>query len=65
MAQFMPGDALTGLNRPECGPSPYAKLREKLGINNPWHIQYDRLGKRIVPGRFRYSLSTLKWMLLN
>ena len=40
MAQLMPGDALTGLVDPNLDPVTIAEQRERLGLNDPWHIQY-------------------------
>ena len=50
MAQFMPGDALTGLIDPNVDPAHIAELREKLGINNPWHVQYVDWVKGLFQG---------------
>lgn len=45
MAQFMPGDALTGLIDPNVSPEALEIQRERLGLNNPWYVQYvDWLG---------------------
>lgn len=45
MAQMMPGDALTGIIDPNVDPSTIEALREKLGLNDPWYVQYtDWLG---------------------
>ncbi|MFD1065905.1 oligopeptide ABC transporter permease [Oceanobacillus locisalsi] len=40
MAQFMPGDALTGLIDPNISPEALEIQRERLGLNNPWYVQY-------------------------
>ncbi|WP_212942295.1 oligopeptide ABC transporter permease [Paenibacillus antibioticophila] len=40
MAKAMPGDALTGLIDPSLDPDALAAMREKLGLNNPWYVQY-------------------------
>ncbi|APC49231.1 oligopeptide ABC transporter permease [Virgibacillus halodenitrificans] len=40
MAQMMPGDALSGLIDPNIDPQAIEQQREKLGLNNPWYIQY-------------------------
>ena len=50
MAQFMPGDALTGLIDPNVDPAHIEALREKLGINNPWHVQYGDWVKGLLQG---------------
>lgn len=40
LAKQMPGDALTGMLDPSVDPAAIEAQREKLGLNNPWHIQY-------------------------
>lgn len=40
MAQFMPGDALTGQVDPNVSPEIKAEIRERLGLNKPWYEQY-------------------------
>lgn len=40
MAQFMPGDALTGLLDPNVDAETLEEQREKMGLNDSWHIQY-------------------------
>ncbi|KAB8138136.1 ABC transporter permease [Gracilibacillus oryzae] len=40
LAKMMPGDALTGLIDPNIGPEAIEAQREKLGLNNPWYVQY-------------------------
>ncbi|WP_373893487.1 oligopeptide ABC transporter permease [Virgibacillus sp. CBA3643] len=40
MAQFMPGDALTGLLDPNVDAETLEEQREKMGMNDPWHIKY-------------------------
>lgn len=40
LAQAMPGDALTGLIDPNIDPIAIENLREQMGLNNPWYIQY-------------------------
>lgn len=40
MAQMMPGDALSGLIDPNIDPAAIEQQREKLGLNNPWYVQY-------------------------
>lgn len=40
IAQMMPGDALTGLIDPNVDPASLEIQREKLGLNNPWYVQY-------------------------
>lgn len=36
----MPGDALSGLVDPDVDPETIEAQREKLGLNNPWYVQY-------------------------
>ncbi|WP_153462160.1 oligopeptide ABC transporter permease [Sediminibacillus terrae] len=40
MAQMMPGDALSGQIDPNIDPAAIEAQREKLGLNNPWYVQY-------------------------
>ncbi|MNJ34134.1 oligopeptide ABC transporter permease [Paenibacillus bouchesdurhonensis] len=40
MAKALPGDALTGMLDPSVDPSMLEEQREKLGLNNPWYVQY-------------------------
>lgn len=40
LAQLMPGDALSGLIDPTLDPAAIEAQRERLGLNNPWYIQY-------------------------
>jgi len=40
IAQLMPGDALTGLIDPDISYEQVQMMREELGLNNPWHLQY-------------------------
>ncbi|MEY8752173.1 oligopeptide ABC transporter permease [Alkalicoccobacillus gibsonii] len=41
MAKSMPGDALTGLiNNPDLPAEAVQELRVKLGLDNPWYVQY-------------------------
>lgn len=40
LAKQMPGDALTGLIDPNIDQAAVEAQREKLGLNDPWHIQY-------------------------
>ncbi|WHX49103.1 ABC transporter permease [Paenibacillus woosongensis] len=55
LAKSLPGDALTGMLDPSVDPSMLAEQREKLGLNNPWHIQYWDWVKRAVQGDFGQS----------
>ncbi|MCT1902221.1 oligopeptide ABC transporter permease [Oceanobacillus sojae] len=40
LAQMMPGDALSGLIDPSIDPAAIEQQRERLGLNNPWYVQY-------------------------
>src|SRR5690554_362569 len=40
LAKAMPGDALTGMIDPNIDPAAIEQQRERLGLNDPWHIQY-------------------------
>jgi peptide/nickel transport system permease protein len=52
MAQAMPGDALTGQLDPNVSPEIKEQLREKLGLNDPWHIKYTDWVGGVVQGDF-------------
>lgn len=57
LAQFMPGDAFTGLIDPNISPEQIAILREQLGYNDPWYIQYARWITGIFQGDFGQSIN--------
>ncbi|MFD2045331.1 oligopeptide ABC transporter permease [Ornithinibacillus salinisoli] len=40
LAKMMPGDALSGMVDPNVNPERLDEIRENLGWNNPWHVQY-------------------------
>ncbi|WP_062109334.1 oligopeptide ABC transporter permease [Bacillus niameyensis] len=40
LAKLMPGDALSGLVDPNIDPKTIEELADKLGLNNPWYVQY-------------------------
>ena len=42
LAQFMPGDPLTGKITPETDPRRLDELRDMYGLNDPWYEQYTR-----------------------
>ncbi|CEI81111.1 peptide ABC transporter permease [Oceanobacillus oncorhynchi subsp. incaldanensis] len=50
MAQLMPGDALTGLIDPTITQEALEIQRERLGLNNPWYIQYADWVTGLVQG---------------
>jgi len=55
MAQFMPGDALTGQVDPNVSPEIKEQIRERLGLNNPWYVQYGEWIGGAVQGDFGQS----------
>lgn len=65
MAQAMPGDALTGVLDPNVTAETKEKLREQLGLNDPWHIKYGEWVSGVVKGdlgqsfRFKMPVSEL------
>ena len=54
LAKAMPGDAVTGAfqGNPDATPEQIEKIREKLGLNDPWYEQYGRWIGKAVQGRF-------------
>ncbi|MDN7241485.1 ABC transporter permease [Planococcus sp. N028] len=55
LAQAMPGDALTGLIDPSIDPATIEAMRERLGLNNPWYVQYVDWVKGVLQGDFGQS----------
>lgn len=55
MAQFMPGDALTGMLDPNVDQAAVQEQRERLGLDAPWHIQYGKWISGAVQGDFGQS----------
>ncbi|ANU13760.1 oligopeptide ABC transporter permease [Planococcus halocryophilus] len=55
LAQAMPGDALTGLIDPSIDPATIEAMRERLGLNNPWYVQYTDWIKGVMQGDFGQS----------
>ncbi|TWT07289.1 ABC transporter permease [Planococcus sp. CPCC 101016] len=55
LAQAMPGDALTGLIDPNIDPATIEAMRERLGLNNPWYVQYFDWIKGVIQGDFGQS----------
>lgn len=55
LAKQMPGDALTGLLDPSVDPAAIEAQREKLGLNNAWHIQYWDWITKALQGDFGQS----------
>ncbi|WP_067841336.1 oligopeptide ABC transporter permease [Amphibacillus sediminis] len=60
IALMMPGDALTGLVDPTLDPAAIAAQRERLGLNNPWYVQYGDWISGVIRGdlgqSFRYKM---------
>lgn len=50
LAKMMPGDALTGLMDPNMDPSTIEEMRENMGLNDAWHVQYVEWVKGIFTG---------------
>lgn len=71
MAQMMPGDALTGLIDPNLDPAVIERLRETMGLNNPWYEQYGEWIFNAVQGdlgrsfRFKMNVTDLIGQRLN
>lgn len=65
MAKAMPGDALSGMLDPNIDPAAIEAMREKLGLNDPWYIQYWDWITKAVQGdlgqsfRFKMPVSEL------
>jgi peptide/nickel transport system permease protein len=55
MAKAMPGDALTGLLDPSIDPAALDAQRERLGLNNPWYVQYWDWITKAIQGDFGQS----------
>lgn len=55
LASFMPGDALSGLIDPNLTMAEIERMREELGLNNPWYVQYWDWITSFVRGDFGQS----------
>ncbi|WP_075617304.1 oligopeptide ABC transporter permease [Paenisporosarcina indica] len=55
LAKSMPGDALTGQIGPQIDAERLIELREKAGLNDPWHEQYARWIGNVIQGDFGKS----------
>ncbi|WP_339319297.1 oligopeptide ABC transporter permease [Paenibacillus sp. FSL R10-2734] len=55
MAKAMPGDALSGMLDPNVDPAAIEAMREKLGLNDPWYIQYWDWITKAIQGDFGQS----------
>lgn len=64
LAKQMPGDALSGLIDPNVDARTLEDLREKLGLNNPWYVQYVDWVKGLLQGdlgqSFRFKMDVTK-----
>ncbi|GAA0462632.1 oligopeptide ABC transporter permease [Alkalibacillus silvisoli] len=67
LASFMPGDALTGQYGPDMSQEAIEQQRERLGLNNPWYVQYGDWVAGVFQGdfgtstRFHMPVSDLIW----
>lgn len=50
LAKMMPGDPFSGLIDPNISPTRIAELRQSLGLNDPWYIQYIRWIRNLFHG---------------
>lgn len=50
LAKLMPGDPFSGLIDPNISPARIEELRQKLGLYDPWYIQYMRWIKNMLNG---------------
>ena len=58
LAQWMPGDALRGMIGPDVDGERLMEMRQDLGLNDPWHVQYVRWIRAIIfEGDFGRSIS--------
>ncbi|SDC56352.1 peptide/nickel transport system permease protein [Pelagirhabdus alkalitolerans] len=62
LARFMPGDALTGWIDPNLDSEMIETQRIRLGLNNPWYVQYfDWLNRLVTEGdlgqSFQYQVA--------
>ncbi|WP_110929197.1 oligopeptide ABC transporter permease [Bacillus massiliglaciei] len=56
LAKAMPGDALSGREmNPKANPEENERIREELGLNDPWYQQYGRWVTNAVQGDFGIS----------
>lgn len=55
LAQLMPGDALTGLIDPDVSPEDIQRIRNELGLDRPWFLQYIDWVNGLIKGDFGRS----------
>lgn len=55
VAKLLPGDPFSGLLTPETSAAAIDAMREKLGLNDPWYIQYINWLKKVFHGDFGIS----------
>ncbi|MGE7602152.1 oligopeptide ABC transporter permease [Peribacillus sp. NPDC097675] len=56
MAKAMPGDALSGQElNPRANPAELERIREDMGLNDPWYQQYIRWASNAIHGDFGIS----------
>lgn len=57
MAKAMPGDALSGqeINNSRTSPAELERIREDMGLNDPWYQQYTRWASNAIQGDFGVS----------
>ncbi len=52
LANFMPGDALTGKIDPNVSPARLEELRQQWGFYDPWYVKYIRWASHALVGDF-------------
>lgn len=57
LIRIAPGDPVTALITPESTVADIEKIRESMGLNDSYLVQYLRWGKAILKGDFGYSFS--------
>lgn len=57
VAEFMPGDALTGLIDPNIDPARLEELREQMGLNDPLPVRYFDWITNALKGDFGRSFT--------
>ena len=57
LAMIMPGDAISGLINPDLPMAEMERMREDLGLNDPWHVRYVTWIGGIMQGDFGMSFA--------